>query len=214
MALYVTSRVLCISAVIASSAFWSHASADEPVRTTVAAPLPAPPSDITLQWSFRNAIGGGFTRVGRQYKSRFDWTLRWDALFGPDRADAFRAGPILTLRTSDFSEGQAALGGEVLLPVLSGFPLALHAGAGARTDWRGNYNPLVLVGAAFGYRAYNYGDSYGYSFNLYADTFFDPSRPSEVSFVAGVELDLVFLVAIPAAFIWNWATEGDPEEPQ
>ncbi len=143
----------------------------------------------------------------------FEMHLRSELLFGPNEVRAFRIGPALDLRTADFETAEAAGGLAVLLPVATGFPITFTTGAGWASRPGDADGPIAVGTLAWGYRSYNHHHVYGYALSLYASTRVALDDTSRWEITGGVEIDLLFLVAIPAIFVWEWLTEGDPDEP-
>jgi hypothetical protein len=149
----------------------------------------------------------GATDVG----GLFEMLVRAEVLFGGARSDVVRAGPALDLRTRDFVTVEAALGGALLLPVLSGWPVTVGAGLG----WRLGPAPagaFALGTATFGFRSYDFHDSYGFALQLYATGRVDLEDPARWEATAGVEIDLELLFVLPARFLWTLITAGDPDK--
>lgn len=166
------------------------------------------------QVSVRLAVGGGADLPSEQdARGLFELALRSELLFGPPEVGAFRIGPALDLRAANFETAEAAGGLALLLPVATGFPLTLTAAAGWASRPGDADAPIGVATLAWGYRSYNHHSAYGFGLHLYASSRVDLDDTGHWQITAGVEIDLMFLVAIPAIFVWEWLTEGDPDEP-
>lgn len=165
------------------------------------------------QISARLATGGG---VGVAPESDadglFELAVRSELLFGPQTFGAVRAGPAIDLRTDDFVTAEAALGGALMLPVAAAYPLVLTAAAGWASRPEDADGPFALGTLAWGYRSYNHHAAYGFGLQLYVSTRLDLTDTSRWQITGGIEIDLLFLVAIPSIFVWELLTASDPDE--
>lgn len=162
-----------------------------------------------VQVSTRPYVGGGALLAPQGDEARFDLGLRADALFGPAHVDAFRAGFSLDTRFADFETAEGSLGLTLLAPVFAGFPVTLTASGGYALRSDGQSGPIGVGTFAFGYRAYNYHNAYGYALNAYVSSrlWLDDTDVWEIT--GGVEIDAEFLFVIPAMFLWNLTFGGD-----
>lgn len=142
------------------------------------------------QLSVRLGTGAGVYQHGAATDARFDLHLSADVLFGDPFPNRVRLGPLLDLRTGDFTSFEIAGGMTVLLPVVDGFPLLLSAGGGYAARDRGA-GAVGFGRVAFGYRDYSYS-LYGWCAAVYVDTRVSIDR-WEV--VGGVEIDVALLAA-------------------
>lgn len=167
-----------------------------------------------LQWSSRLAVGGGAREVANLAEAETDLALRVDLLLGAPEPEVVRVGPHLELRTGAFDTAEIGGGLTVLLPVVThGFPLMLTGGAGYASREGPLDGPFAFATVALGYRAYNYHSAYGFGLALYVTgrTSIDDDSVREIT--AGVEIDLEFLIAIPAMFVVQLLGAEDPDEP-
>jgi hypothetical protein len=144
----------------------------------------------------------------------FELALRSELLFGEDAIDVVRVGPAIDVRTGNFESFEGALGATLLLPVAEGWPLWLTAGLGARARANDDHAAFALATLAFGFRPYNYLSAYGFGLGFYASARADLDATPRYELTAGVEIDLEFLVVIPAMFVYTWLSGGDPDEPE
>lgn len=183
-----------------------------PVLLAVAVLWPATEAAAHPQASARLATGGGAAFASdAQTDGVFEMAVRSELLFGADEVRAFRIGPALDLRTADFVTAEAAGGVAALLPIATGFPLLLTAAAGWASRPDDVDGAFALGTLAWGYRSYNHHHVYGFGLQVYASTRVDLDDTSRWQVTAGVEIDLLFLVAIPSIFLWELITSGDPE---
>ena len=166
------------------------------------------------QISSRLAVGGGAAHAPDDgTEAIFELGVRTELLFGPAKFGSFRIGPAIDLRTSDFVTAEAAGGLAVMLPIATASPLVLTAGAGWASRPGTADGAFALGTLAWGYRSYNHHAAYGYALQIYASGRLGLDDTARWEITGGVEIDLVFLVAIPAIFLWELLTEGDPDEP-
>jgi hypothetical protein len=167
------------------------------------------------QISSRLAVGAGAAHAAAGgTEALFELAVRTELLFGPATFGSFRIGPAIDLRTSDFVTAEAAGGLAVMFPLATANPLVLTAGAGWASRPGTADGPFALGTLAWGYRSYNHHAAYGYALQLYASGRLGLDDTSRWEITGGVEIDLVFLIAIPAIFLWELFTEGDPDEPE
>ena len=172
-------------------------------------------AEADAQISARVAAGLGVDAPeGADSITRFEMALRSDVVFGPREVDHVRAGAALELRTASFDTAEAAVGGVLLVPTLTAAPLALTVAGGWASRPGDEDAPFVLGTLAWGFRPYNHHSAYGYALNLYVSARADLPHFDRLQLTAGIEVDLLFLVAIPAIFVWEWLTGGDPDEPE
>lgn len=165
------------------------------------------------QVSARLAVGGGVGRAPEaDTEALFELALRSELLFGAATFGAVRAGPAIDLRTDDFVTAEAALGATLLVPVAPAYPFVLTAGAGWASRPGSADGPFVLGTLAWGLRSYNHHNAYGFGLELYVSGRVDLEDSARWQITAGIEIDLLFLVAIPSIFFWELLTEGDPDE--
>lgn len=165
------------------------------------------------QLSIRQPVGGGARwERGKLSERVFETGLRGEVLFGPARVDVWRAGLAVELRSADFDTVEAAMGAATLWPVAAGFPVTLSAALGWCSRGSGRDGPVAVGTITLGYRAFNHESIYGYGLSLYATgrRYVGDVDAGELS--AGVEIDLAFIVAIPAIFAWELISKGDPDE--
>jgi len=115
------------------------------------------------------------------------------------------------------TSAEAAAGAALLVPIASAFPLVLTGGVGWASRPGDADGAFGLATLAWGLRSYNYQAWYGYALQLYASARagLEGGGDRDVEITAGVEIDLLFLVVIPALFIGQWAFGGgDPDEPE
>lgn len=167
------------------------------------------------QWSTRLGLGGGVASNGdASQEGVFELRLAADLLWGGARPNVVRVGPLVDLRTSDFSSAEMAAGASVSLPLMQGFPMTVSGGLGYALREADRDAPFALGRLAFGYHPYNYLSSYAYALNVYADVRHDVGPHEAWSITGGVEIDLEFIVVIPVMFIAKFITRGDPDEPE
>ncbi len=165
------------------------------------------------QVSSRLGIGGGARRGALgAVDGRFEMLLRAEVLFGGARPDVVRVGPAIDLRTGNFASAEVAGGLTLLLPVASGWPLWLTAGAGYAARDDGPSAAIGLVTIAFGYRDYDYSDPYGFAVDVYATYRTDFEDPSRFEITAGLSFDLELIFVLPTRLLATWITAGDPDE--
>jgi len=183
--------------------------------TAVAASLLLAPSAARAhpQISARLLTGGGWDARGDEGRALFELGLRSEVLFGPARSGAPRLGPAVDLRTGAFETLEAAGGLAVLLPVWTGYPVVLTGAAGWASRPGEDDGAIAVATLAWGYRSYDHHDAYGFGVHLYAGARFDVEDAARWQITGGVEIDLEPLVVIPAIFVWELLTEGDPDEP-
>jgi hypothetical protein len=164
------------------------------------------------QLSVRLGAGGGASIAGDTTDGFFEMNLRSELLFGGDAVDVVRVGPAVDLRTRAFDTAEAAGGAALLLPVLHGWPVVATAGLGWASRPGDADGAFALGTLAFGFRPYDFESAYGFGLELYATARYglDDTHAWEIS--AGIEIDLEFLLVIPAMTLWTWITHGDPDE--
>lgn len=168
----------------------------------------------TPQWSARLALGGGARfPEGQGTDGLFEMALRSELLFGAAGEGHARIGPALDLRTADFDTIEAVGGAGLLLPTWPGYPIVLTAMAGW-AERRGPDRPIFAGTFAWGYRGYDYHDSYGLGLQAYASGRVDLDEPRAWEITFGVEIDLELLVVVPIGFLSMLFEKGDPDEPQ
>lgn len=167
------------------------------------------------QWSSRLGIGGGVLtdRAASAREGVFELHIAGDLLFGGARPNVIRIGPLVDLRTGDFVTAEASGGVSLSLPVIASFPLTISGGLGYASRRGDLDNAFVLSRVTFGYHAYNYLSPYAYALDLYVDGRVDLARDGLWQVMAGVEIDLEFVIAIPVMFVAKWLTGSDPDEP-
>lgn len=138
--------------------------------------------------------------------------LRTEVLFGRPGDEHLRIGPAVDLRTASFDTFEAAAGAAVLIPTWRGYPLVLTVGAGHALRRDEPDAPFFLSTLAWGYRSYNFHGAYGFGLMGYVSARTNVRDPRAWEIVAGVEIDLQFLVAIPAMGIRNLFRRGPPDE--
>lgn len=166
------------------------------------------------QVSARLALGGGARFVDDDTDGLFDMALRSEVLFGAPGEGHLRAGPALDLRTATFRTIEAAGGGSLLIPTWPGYPIVLTVGAGWAARRDAPDSPFFLGTLAWGYRSYNYHGPYGFGLMAYVTARRDLTDPHGWEIVGGIEIDLEFLVAVPAMGIGMLFGRGDPDEPE
>lgn len=188
--------------LLAAVAVWAcsaHARADEP---------------WTPQWSARLALGGGARfPAGQGTQGLFETGIRSELLFGKPGDEHARIGPALDVRTADFDTIETTGGLGVLLPTWRGYPIVLTATAGW-AERKGRDNAVFAGTFAWGYRSYNFHGAYGFGLMGYVTARTDLIDPHGWEIVAGVEIDLEFLVALPAMGIRMLFDRGAPDEPE
>lgn len=166
------------------------------------------------QVSGRLALGGGARFVEGDTDGLFDMALRSEVLFGGAGDEHVRVGPAVDIRTATFRTLEAAAGAALLLPTWRGYPIVLTAGAG----WAGrrdqNDSPIFVGTFAWGYRSYNYHGVYGLGLMGYVTARADLAAPHGWEILGGIEIDLEFLIALPAMGIRMLFSGGDPDEPE
>lgn len=167
------------------------------------------------QISSRLAIGGGAAHApDAGTEAIFELAVRTELLFGPAKFGSFRVGPAIDLRTNDFVTAEAAGGLAVMLPIATASPLVLTAGAGWASRPGDADGAFALGTLAWGYRSYNHHSAYAFGLQIYASGRVGLDDTARWEITGGVEIDLLFLVAIPSMFFWELLTEGDPDEPE
>jgi hypothetical protein len=166
------------------------------------------------QISARLAAGGGVSFApDTDADGLFELAVRSEMLFGPASFGSFRAGAAIDLRTDDFVTAEAAGGVALLVPVAAATPVTLTAAAGWASRPGDADGPFALGTIAWGLRSYNHHAAYGFGLQVYVTTRVDLEDASRWQLTAGIEIDLLFLVVIPALFVWRVATASDPDEP-
>jgi len=138
--------------------------------------------------------------------------LRADVMFGPARAGAFRIGPAVEFRTTDFYTLEAAAGAGMLIPVLDAYPIGLYGMIGAAARKEAPDGAVGIGTITWGFRGYNYKNWYSYGLNLF---FSGRKHLGEQPFnelTGGIEIDMQFTTIIPAAAIYTLIKGGDPYE--
>lgn len=166
------------------------------------------------QVSSRLALGGGARFVEDDTDGLFDMALRSEVLFGGAGDEHVRVGPAVDIRTATFRTLEAAAGAALLLPTWRGYPIVVTTGAGwaARRDQEDS--PIFVGTVAWGYRSYNYHGVYGLGLMGYVTARADLAAPHGWEIVGGIEIDLEFLIAVPAMGIRTLFSRGDPDEPE
>ncbi|MFW6050272.1 MAG: hypothetical protein ACODAU_03815 [Myxococcota bacterium] len=166
------------------------------------------------QVSSRLGVGGGARWADGDTDGLFDMVLRAEVLFGDPGDEHVRVGPAVDLRTASFRTIEAAGGAALLLPTWRGYPIVLTAGVGW-AERRGAPDTPIFAGTfAWGYRSYNFHGAYGFGLMGYVTARTDLIDPHGWEIVAGVEIDLEFLVALPAMGIRMLFDRGAPDEPE
>jgi len=166
------------------------------------------------QVSARLNLGGGARFVDGGHKGLFDMGLRSEVLFGAPGDEHVRVGPALDIRTATFRTIEAAAGGALLLPTWRGYPIVLTVGAGWAARRHAADSPIFVGTLAWGYRSYNFHGPYGFGLMGYVSARADLGDPHGWEIVAGVEIDLEFLVALPVMGIRMLFQHGKPDEPE
>ncbi len=135
--------------------------------------------------------------------------LRGELLLGRNRDLDFGLGPFVdVLTTNGFSDAQLGGGATLLVPVHPYLPLTLSFGGYAgRSD--GAWRPGISSELFWGSHGYNYDSLYALSAGIFVAGRQGLGDARDVSFVAGVRLDLE-LIALPAVLLWNAIRGGDP----
>lgn len=164
------------------------------------------------QVSLRNQLefGKRKARVGDEFIVALG--LRADVMFGPARAGAFRIGPAVEFRTTDFYTLEAAAGGGMLIPVFKTFPIGLYGLFGAAARKHAPDGAVAIGTATWGFRGYNYKNWYGYGLNLFFSGRKHLGSEPLSELTAGVEVDMVFTTLIPLTGISTFINGGDPYE--
>ena len=100
----------------------------------------------------------------------------------------------------------------MLLPVASGWPLWLTAGAGYAARDDGPSGGIGLATIAFGYRDYDYHDPYGFAVDIYATYRVDFEDAGRFEVTGGLAFDLELIFVLPARLLITWIGAGDPDE--
>lgn len=167
------------------------------------------------QLSARLAAGGGAAFPDAAESGfLFELALRSELLFGQDAIDVVRVGPAVDVRTGNFESFEGAVGATLLVPLASGWPLWLTAAIGGRARANDDHAAFALATLAIGYRPYNYLSAYGFGLGFYVSGRADLDATPRWELVGGVEIDLEFLFAIPAMFVYTALGGGDPDEPE
>jgi hypothetical protein len=166
------------------------------------------------QVSSRLGLGGGARFVEGETRGLFDMALRAEVLFGAPGDEHVRVGPALDVRTATFDTLELAGGAAVLLPTWRGYPIVLTVGVG-HAFRRDELNaPFLLTTFAWGYRSYNFHGPYGFGLMGYVSARTNLQDPRAWEIVFGVEIDLQFLVAMPAMGLRMLFKRGAPDEPK
>ncbi len=165
------------------------------------------------QVSSRLGIGGGarHDELGA-VDGRFEMLLRAEVLFGGSRPDVVRVGPAIDLRTGNFASAEVAGGLTLLLPIASGWPLWLTAGAGYAARDDAPSGAIALGTIAFGYRDYDYHDPYGFAVDVYATYRVDFEDANRFEITGGLAFDLELIFVLPTRLLITWIGAGDPDE--
>jgi hypothetical protein len=165
------------------------------------------------QVSSRLALGGGARFVAQEdTRGRFDMALRSEVLFGAPGDEHVRIGPAIDVRTASFDTLELAGGAALLLPTWRGYPLVLTLGVGHAFRRLERDAPFLLATLAWGYRSYNFHGPYGFGLMGYVSTRTNLQDPRAWEIVAGVEIDLQFLIAMPIMALRNLFKRGPPDE--
>lgn len=152
------------------------------------------------------ALRGGVAGVGQRDEawsySSFYGSLYADVLFARESVRDFGIGPFASLSTVGFQDARGSLGATFLIPYPEDYPLALSAGAYAKSG-----APDVGLGVTgqlfWGLRSYNYHSNYEISAGLFAGLDYDVAGTEGHAVIVGVHLDNV-LIALPLIIAVNW----------
>jgi hypothetical protein len=165
------------------------------------------------QVSSRLALGGGARFVeAESTRGLFDMALRSEVLFGRPGDEHVRIGPALDVRTASFDTFEVAGGAALLIPTWRGYPLVLTLGVGHALRRGEPDAPFFLSTLAWGYRSYNFHGPYGFGLMGYVSTRTNLQDPRAWEITVGVEIDLQFLIAMPAMALRNLFRKGPPDE--
>ena len=179
-----------------------------------------PAAQASPQFSGRIGFGFGAALGDLDKEFLFEMLLRGEVLFGAPGDEHVRVGPALDLRTVDISTFEAALGATILLPIARGYPITLTAAAGYafRADGlqsRGfpiTNGPIAVATLTWGYRSYDFHNVYGAALQVFVSARVHLDDVSRFEITAGIEVDLEYLVLIPALFFRMLTKKGDPDE--
>jgi hypothetical protein len=168
-------------------------------------------------FSWRGGLGFGKRKMNRgppQDREEFIYAfdLTGDMLWGPARHGAFRFGPAMEGRTTDFHSLEGAGGFTLLTPLPLDMSLTITGLIGLA--WRSNAPDgwMGIGTATLGYRSYNYHGWYGYGLNAFFSARRQINDVYLVEYTGGVQVDMLFLLVIPAMAIKNWMSKSDPHE--
>lgn len=136
----------------------------------------------------------------------FDGSLDADLLFGRDRSGTVGYGPALELGTWAFSEVRLLPMARVVVPVGE---IDVGCSIGPRLRVTDGFGTGVAGRLFIGYRAYNYGGTYGTGFGLFAGAE-DAEPRAATAWTIGLHLDAMW-AALPVIALASWV-RGAPDD--